>query len=169
MAIEIEVSSSHERDVAASPEAAFALLADTPDSVAHFPKVSSCALTHGEDGWTWRMKKLGAGKVAIQTVYAVRYVKDAAARTISWTPIEEVGNARVWGTWRVEERPGGARLLLTNALVQTFPLPRLLRPMAQTFAARESRGLIEAYLDNLATTLAGGDGRVQAPEALAIP
>jgi carbon monoxide dehydrogenase subunit G len=147
------------RDVPASPDEAFALLRDAPDSIAHFPRDLE-ALTPEGDGWRWTMKKAGVGQVSVQMIYAVRYAPDAEARRITWTPIAGVGNAEVRGTWTVEPCGSGSRLTLHNCFDVQLGLPRIARRLAEPIVRHENGRMMRAYVANLATTLAGGDGRV---------
>jgi carbon monoxide dehydrogenase subunit G len=160
--VSIELTSHVERsvEVAVEPEQAFALLCDVPDSVSHFPDLDR--LTGADGTYTWTLKKVGVGKVSIQLVYACAYANDPATRSLTWTPVEGVGNGVVSGSWSVEAVGSGTRLTLRNHLVLTLDLPRLLRGVAEGLVARENARMIEAYVANLATTLRGGDGRVSA-------
>lgn len=157
----IEVENALERTliVSATPEQAFALVCSIPDSSAHFPGVES--VTPEAGGWTWRLEKAGVGSVSLQAVYGCRYVSDAAARTLTWSPLEGVGNTRVSGSWRIAPGPGGTRLEFRNRAVLSLPLPRLMRAMVAGFIQRENAKLIDGYLANLGKTLSGGDGRLR--------
>jgi len=157
----IELSNALTRaiEVAAGPDACYALVADVPDSAAHFPQLEELVPEGG--GYTWRLEKVGAGKLSLQAIYGSRYDMDPEARRVAWSPIEGVGNARVSGAWTITPQGDGARLDFTNSFTLTVNLPRLLRRPAQALVERENSRLVDAYLANLKETLDGGDGRVR--------
>lgn len=144
-------------DTPADADAVYALLADIPRSVAHFPDVES--VRPEGDAWVWRLRRLGAGPLTFQVVYGARYRFDPATRDVRWDAVPGVGNTRVDGRWIVEPRPAGARFTMEARFTLSTPFPRPLRPAVEAVVQRENERLIGAYLANLATTLAGGDGR----------
>lgn len=158
----MELISEVERsfEVAASPDEAYAFLAQVPQSAAHFPDLAS--FTGGDGTYTWTLREVGVKSISIQLVYACDYTQDPASKTLRWTPVAGVGNGQVRGSWRVEPAEGGSRLVLHNHLTLTLGLPRLLRGVAEGFVVRENTRMIESYGANLVTTLGGGDGRVSA-------
>jgi hypothetical protein len=97
----------------------------------------------------------------VQMIYGVRYAPDVEARQVSWTPMAGVGNAEVHGTWTVEPHGSGSRLTLHNCFDVQIGLPRLLRRIAEPIVRHENGRMMRAYVDNVAATLAGGDGRVR--------
>ena len=159
--MELSATASESLTVPASLEEAWALVADVPRSVAHFPGLERLDQT-GEADWTWTLEKLGTGKLVFQTCYTCRYALDPAARTVRWTAVGASGdNARVEGMWRLEAAGSGARLQLVNQLTMDIDLPRVLRRPATALLTRENERLIRTYVANLRTTLSGGDGRVR--------
>lgn len=160
MAFEVVLEVTEQRSVACAPEQVFALLEDVPRSISHFPDLEE--LAREQDGYRWTMKRAGVHpKVAIQTIYACRYVADAATLTVTWTPIAGVGNAVVQGAWTIAAAGSGATLTLRNELRLRLELPRLVRAVAQPLAQKENARVIQGYADNLVTTLSGGDGVVR--------
>ncbi|MDP2304798.1 MAG: SRPBCC family protein [Pseudomonadota bacterium] len=155
----MDISSDVRRgvDTPADLDAAYALLADVPRSIAHFPDVES-VVPHGET-WVWRLRRLGAGPIQFQVHYASRYHVDPAARTVAWDAVPDVGNTRVSGRWVLTPGAHGVRIAMEARFVVDAPFPRLLRPAVEAIVAREIDRLVGAYLQNLTTTLAGGDGR----------
>jgi carbon monoxide dehydrogenase subunit G len=147
--------------VPASPEAAFALVSDVPDSVSHFPGLDAFD-ADGPATWRWTLAKLGSGKLSLQTIYTCRYTSDARARTVRWVAVgAPQDNARVEGTWTITPDGAGARLRLVNTLSIEVPVPRLMRRPAEALVSRENSRLIAQYIENLKVTLGGGDGRVR--------
>ncbi|MEC7947889.1 MAG: SRPBCC family protein [Myxococcota bacterium] len=147
--------------VPASPDAAFALVADVPDSVSHFPGIDGFEAA-GPDAWRWTLATLGSGRLQLQTVYTCRYSRDAQARTVRWVAADAPSdNARVEGTWTITPEGTGTRLRLTNTLTIDVPVPRVMRRPAEALVSHENNRLIAEYIDNLKTTLSGGDGRVR--------
>lgn len=155
----MDISSDVRRgvDTIADLDAAYALLADVPRSIAHFPDVESI-VPHG-DTWVWRLRRLGAGPIQFQVHYASRYHIDAAARTVAWDAVPDIGNTRVSGRWVLTQGARGVRIAMEARFAVATPFPRPLRPAVEAIVAREIDRLVGTYLQNLATTLAGGDGR----------
>lgn len=161
--VELRAPQQRVIEVPAAADDVYALLADPAQSVAHFPGLQR--LVREGERYTWYFEPKGAGPVSIQLVYAVSYTRDSTARTVSWSPVEGVGNGRSRGCWRVE--PLGerrARVTLENETRIEVPLPRVLRPIAEALVARENRAIVGTYLDNLQRTLAGGGGRLRRGE-----
>lgn len=139
--------------------AAFALLADVPRSVQHFPDVESVRPV-GEV-WQWRLRELGAGPLRFQVAYASRYLIDTTALRVAWARVPGFGNTAVDGEWRLEPEPGGTRIRMVARFEIDTPFPRLTRAAVEAVVAHENTRLIGAYIDNLITTLRGGDGRAR--------
>lgn len=141
-----------------APEAeVFALLADVPRSVLHFPDTESVRSVGGY--WEWRLRKLGVGPLSLQVHYGARYT--VTDREVSWAPVAGLGNAQVSGRWRLEPLPRGTRMVMDTRFVLSAPFPALMRGAAEAIVDREIRRLIQGYLENLRTTLTGGDGRTR--------
>lgn len=147
--------------VPASTQTVWAVIADVPDSVAHFAGLAAFEAA-GPDTWRWRLTPIGAGQLRLQTVYTCRYTVDRGAQTVSWVAAPDpAANARVSGAWTLRPEGAGARLDLVNHLAIDIGLPRVLRRPAEALVTRENSRLIDRYLANLAITLGGGDGRVR--------
>lgn len=159
MTVEVSLAVERSAPITATPEQAFALLCSIPDSAAHFQGLE--ALVPEQGGFTWRLQKTGVGNLSLQAIYGCRYTPDPATRTLHWVPLEGVGNTRVTGSWRVVTGPDGTRIHISNRMVLTLPVPRLMRGLVEPFVTRESARLIERYVENLGKTLSGGDGRVR--------
>jgi hypothetical protein len=71
------------------------------------------------------------------------------------------GNTAVDGEWRLEPEPGGTRIRMVARFEIDTPFPRLTRAAVEAVVAHENTRLIGAYIDNLVTTLRGGDGRAR--------
>ena len=147
------------RELAASPEDVFSLLADVPDSVSHFPDVAS--LEEEAGGYRWTMKPTSVAGIRAQTIYGCRYHMDREGLEIRWEPLAGVGNALVHGTWKIAADGPGTRLELATQFEIELDLPLLLRGPAKPFVKGELGRLLDQYLENLATTLGGGDGRLR--------
>jgi len=159
--LELRLPFSYEIEVSGTPQAAYELLADVPDSAAHFPQLET-VVPGPEGAWTWKTKKIGLGKVSVQTTYALRFRNSPQDLTIAWEPVPEVGNGRSRGSWVIKETPRGARLCFENLFEVEFRgLPGILRRGIEPFAKKENARIVRAYMANLALTLSGGDGRVR--------
>lgn len=150
-------------DAHAPFEHVYALLADVPRSVLHFPDTESVRPL-GE-AWEWRLRKLGAGPLSLQVHYAARYHVDAAERLVRWDAVPGVGNAQVEGRWHLDARGAHTRLTMDSRFVLTTPFPRPTRAAVEAIARREIERLVDGYLANLRTTLEGGDGRASGRSA----
>jgi len=147
--------------VPATPDEVFSVIADVWDSVSHFPGVA--ALTEQDGVYNWTLRPIGAGDASLETAYACRYHRDDSCHGMAWTSEPGLGNARVSGRWELEASAGGTELTLHNRLALDLPIPRVLASVARPIVHREYSRLLERYLDNLAVTFAGGDGRVWEP------
>ena len=94
MSITVPVHLGYEFEVNAKAADVFAVLADVPLSASHFPKVHKLS-DLGGGAFKWEMEKVGTEHVNIQTIYASTYVSNAAKGTVTWTPVEGIGNALV--------------------------------------------------------------------------
>lgn len=147
------------QSVRASLEAVYALLADVPRSVAHFPEMEELLFANGV--YTWKLKKLGAGPLIYQVVYGARYHFDASRKSVRWEPVAGVGNAEVSGQWILQPEGSGCNFTMEAQYTVHTPFPRLMKSAAEAIMHRENERIIGSYLENLATTLHGGDGRVR--------
>ena len=151
----VEVPLRLERTVALrlAPDAAFALLADVPAWGALFPHVESVGAypPAGPGAFAWTMEPLGPPGVGVRVRYACRYRSDAAARTVSWTPVEGVGNARFEGGVALAPGAGSgtvARLRLGATL--WIPAPVFVRPLVVPAVTFEFRRMVDTFAARLA-------------------
>jgi carbon monoxide dehydrogenase subunit G len=152
--VDVEVDETFEAD--AKAEDVFAVLADVPFSVSHFPKVDQL-IDEGGGVYRWEMEKLGLDKYFIQTVYACKYVADPEKLTVKWTPVKKVGNAQVTGKWTI--KPIGekkTRLTLSTRGTLELPFPSLAKILLGGFVRSEFEGLIRGYINNLQETFKKG-------------
>ena len=157
--MQIRVETRRRREIGAAPDQVFALLADVPDSVAHFPDVLELVSEQG--GYTWHMKPERIGPVRVQTIYACRYRIDRERRSVLWEPIAGIGNALVRGAWEIAPADPGTRLTLRTEFDLELDVPRLLRGAAQPIVQSKLERLLDTYLDNLVRTFKGGIGRLR--------
>ncbi len=156
---EIEAPFQQTIRVAASPLEVFRVVADVPDSVAHFADVESLVPESG--GYRWTLKRAGVGKLSLQMIYGCCYTSDPDVPTVRWEPIDGIGTARVSGHWQIDRDGPGTRLTLHNRLVLRIDAPKLLRRPAAGVLERENARMLRTYLANLTTTFDGGDGRAR--------
>ncbi len=155
MASDIEVSARREVRVEADPDRVFARLADVPWSASHYPKVKKL-VDLGDRAYRWEMQEIGISGFSHQVVYACRYEPDERSRTIRWTPVPDVGNGQVSGSWRLAPEGTGTRLVFEARGALSIPVPWLLRSLVGPFVDKEFNDQIEAYLGNVARALDGG-------------
>ena len=156
---EIEAPFRQTIRVKASPQEVFAVVADVPDSVAHFADVES--LVEEDGGYRWTLKRAGVGRLSLQLIYGCRYTSDPGVPTVEWVPMDGVGTARVSGHWQIEPDGSGTRLTLHNDLVLRIDAPKLVRRPAAAVLEKENARMLRTYLANLAATFDGGDGRAR--------
>jgi carbon monoxide dehydrogenase subunit G len=155
MTVSVHIDLGYEFEVKAKHDAVFAVLSDVPKSVSHFPKVSK--LTDLGDGvYQWEMQKVGTSQVNIQTIYASRYVTDAAKGTVKWTPVKGIGNAQVGGSWKIADHKGkSTKVVLKIDGTVDVPVPGLMKMVVEPIVASEFEGLVEKYIANLIKTFGG--------------
>jgi len=133
----------------------FAVLSDVPRSVGHYPDVET--LQRLEDGvYRWDLQELGAAGISHRIFYACRYVLDAEAGTVSWTPVEGVGNGRISGRWQLTADAAGTWIDFHNTGTLSVPIPRLLKSVGVPYVQAAFSAQIETYLANLVQTFEGG-------------
>lgn len=156
MSFTVTIDVSKQFETPASPEAVFELLADVPRSASHFPDVEKLEPLGG-NAFRWIMEKIAIGDHTLQqTIYTCVYRSDPATLSVSWTPVEGEGNARVEGSWRLDPAGTGTaiRLHTKGALEVDLPgfLQFLLSPLIElTFTQK-----IDRYIANLQEAFAKG-------------
>ncbi|MFC1853227.1 SRPBCC family protein [candidate division CSSED10-310 bacterium] len=138
--------------VKASYDTVFDLLANVPESVSHFPKVDNL-VDLGNNVYRWEMEKLGAGKYIIQTIYACQYSNNRDQGWIRWTPLKDVGNALIEGSWQIKKLSGSTAIDFYTKGIITAPLPSLTKLVVSPIVSGEFKNLIENYIRNLEHTL----------------
>ena len=155
MAISVDIDLGYEFTVKAKAADVFAVLSDVPTSVSHFPKVEK--LTDMGDGvYKWEMEKVGTAQVNIQTVYASKYVSDKAKGTVKWTPVKNIGNAQVGGSWKVTDNKGKSTAIeLKIKGTVEVPLPGLMKMVVAPVVEGEFEKLVDKYIANLIKKFGG--------------
>lgn len=154
MAISIPVDLGYQFSVKAPFREVFAVLSDVPVSVGFFPKVERL-VDMGRGTYRWEMQRMGVGTAGLRTVYASRYVSDRAKGTVSWTPVEGVGNAQVGGSWKLTDRKRSTDLVLRIHGTVEVPLPGVMKAVAAPLVKNEFEKLVDAYVDNLIARFGG--------------
>jgi carbon monoxide dehydrogenase subunit G len=154
MALTVHIDLGYDFAVKAGFDDVFALLADVPKSVSHFPKVEK--LTDMGDGvYRWEMQKVGTKDIGIQTVYASKYKSDKAKGTVTWTAVKDVGNALVGGHWKIREDKKATHLSLKIEGEIHLPFPALMKLVVQPVVEGEFEKLVDKYIANLIKTFGG--------------
>lgn len=143
--------------LAAAPDAAFALLCDVPAWGRLFPHVEAVAPLGTEtDAFVWTLEPLGPPGFAARTVYACRYVPDAEARSLTWTPVDGVGNARFAGGVTLEpDGDGTAGRLWLDATLE-LPAPAFARAIVEPAVGLAFRQMVGTFLERLDAALTTG-------------
>lgn len=154
MAVSVDIDLGYEFAVKAPFAEVFEVLSDVPTSVSHFPKVKKL-VDMGDGVYRWEMQKVGSGQVSLQTIYASKYVANRAKGTVVWTPVKDVGNALVGGSWKISERKGSTNVVLKINGTVDVPLPALMKMVVVPVVKGEFEGLVEQYVDNLIKRFGG--------------
>jgi carbon monoxide dehydrogenase subunit G len=154
MAVTVNIDLGYEFAVKAKYDDVFAVLADVPTSVSHFPKVEQ--LTDMGDGvYKWEMQKVGTKEIGIQTIYASKYKSDKAKGTVVWTPVKGVGNAQVGGSWKIRDDKKSTHIALKIEGAVDVPFPGLMKVVVQPVVEGEFEKLVDKYIANLIKKFGG--------------
>jgi carbon monoxide dehydrogenase subunit G len=154
MAVTVNIDLGYEFAVKAKFDDVFAVLADVPTSVSHFPKVDQ--LTDMGDGvYKWEMERVGTKEVGIQTIYASKYKSDKAKGTVTWAPVKGVGNALVGGHWKLRDDKKSTHIELKIEGEITLPFPGLMKMVVQPVVEGEFEKLVDKYIANLIKRFGG--------------
>ena len=145
---------SYEFAVNAGADEVFELLADVPASARHFPQVAQLVDLGGQ-AWRWEMEAVGPAQMALQTIYAARYVADKKQGSVTWTPVKDVGNAQIGGAWTVTDKVGFTALRLDVCGEFQLPLPGLMKGLVAPVVERENEKLLTQYIANLVEHFGG--------------
>lgn len=152
--VTIEVSKQFE--TSASPEKVFGLLADVPRSASYFPDVEKLEPL-GSNAFRWITERIAIGDHTLQqTIYACAYRSDRAAMSVSWTPVEGEGNARVEGGWRIEPARTGTKVQLHTKGALEVDLPGFLQFLLSPLIELAFTQKIDRYISNLQEAFAKG-------------
>jgi carbon monoxide dehydrogenase subunit G len=154
MAITVNIDLGYEFEVKGKAADVFAVLSDVPTSVSHFPKVEQLT-DMGGGVYKWEMEKVGTAQVNIQTVYACKYVSDKAKGTVKWTPVKDVGNAQVSGSWTIVDNKKSTSIELKITADVEVPLPGLMKMVVAPVVESEFEKLVDKYIANLIKKFGG--------------
>ena len=154
MSVQVKIVVNDVFEVSADRETVFALLSDVPRSVSHFPDVVEL-VDQGDEVYEWVMKSKGPRGFEHAVRYACNYIANPAAKTVTWSPVQGVGNAVFSGTWKLEGMDTGTRVHFGTHAILSIQAPRMLRSAVAPFADKALRDEIKQYLENLQVTLNG--------------
>lgn len=156
MSVVVEIAVAYEFGVHAPLAEVYGLLSDVPASVSHFPQVERL-IDMGRGTYRWEMAPVGTPQVHIQTVYACRYVskKSRGTATVTWTPVPDIGNAQVAGSWTILDAKSHRALTLDISAQVTVPVPGLMQPVVEPIVRQAFESLLEIYIDNLIEAFGG--------------
>ena len=152
MAVEVKVSIETVFEVSANLDTSFALFSDVPRSIGHFPDVENL-IDHGDNKYEWVMKSKGPKGLEHAVRYACLYTSSEADHTVSWSPMDGVGNAIFSGTWKLEALHSGTRVHFETQATMVIPAPRIMRSAVAPYVEKALREEIAQYHDNLQATL----------------
>lgn len=150
----IQIALGYEFDVKASMDEVFSVLSNVPESASYYPKVEQ--LTQLEpDVYQWEMERIGAGQIYFQSVYACHYKASKGKGSIVWTPIDDVGNTLVSGSWQISKHKSHTNVVLKVSGEVTLPLPAIMHALVSPALQQEFETLTETYIDNLIKRFGG--------------
>ena len=129
---------------------AWALLLDVPRWGMLYPHVDTIE-PMGDDVYRWTMEPLGPPGRKVVVEYACRYTADEATQTMTWTPVEGVGNAAFAGSCAIAPDGADATLgeLRIDATLQ-IPAPSFLSAIVHPTVDLEMRRLTKQFAERLA-------------------
>lgn len=151
MTFSVSVDMNREFDVQSDYAKVFDVLSNVPVSVSHFPKVEQL-VDLGDHIYRWEMVKAGFDKYSTQTVYACKYENSREEGWVKWTPVKDVGNAVIEGSWNIREVDDRIHLQFHTKGTLTLPFPSLIKTAITPVATREFEGLVDQYIENLKKT-----------------
>ena len=154
MAVEVNVEIKNEFEVRANLETAYALFADVPRSIGHFPDVEDL-IDRNDNVYEWVMKSKGPKGREHSVRYACLYTSDESDKTVVWTPVDGVGNAVFKGSWKLKALDKGTKVQFETTATMFIPAPKLLRKVVVPYAEKALRAEIAQYHENLQVTLNG--------------
>ena len=154
MAITVPFDLAYEFEVNALAPEVFSVLSDVPTSASFFPKVSQL-VDLGGGAYRWELEKVGTAKINIQTIYASKYVADNKKGTVVWTPVADVGNARISGSWTITDKKKFTHVVLKLEGEIHVPLPGLMKRVVVPLVTSENEKLVEQYIANLIKRFGG--------------
>lgn len=132
-----------------TPEAAWNLLADVPRWGRMFPHVEAVEPLSEAGVWRTAMEPLGPPGGRVRIVYACRYVPDAEAMRLTWTPVAGVGNAQFDGEAALRPEAGATAGALRLGAVLHVPAPGFVRGIVIPAVRVEMGHMTDAFLDRL--------------------
>lgn len=157
MALVANFTLNREFTVKASAADVFAILADVPASVSHFPRVERL-VDLGNNRYQWEMERIGPGNMSLKTVYACDYTSSKSKGSVAWAPVPGIGNAEISGEWKIKPRkgkPAGTHVTLVIHGEQSIPMPRLMTSVVTPIVRAEFSSLIDGYVANLIERFGG--------------
>lgn len=154
MSFTVTINISRTFNTAASFEKVFELLSDVAVSGSCFPKVEKLT-SLGGNIWKWEMERIGFGEhVLQQTIYACKYVSDKEGKTVTWSPVEGVGNAVVEGKWEILPIQEESKIELQTRGMLRVGMPGFLEFFLSPLITLEFERLVDQYIANLKKELA---------------
>lgn len=132
----------------------YAVLADVPTSVSHFPDVERL-VDLGNNVYRWEMTRIGRGSMSLQTVYASRYISNKKKRIVDWSAVEGIGNATIAGSWSITPRGRSTHIILNIRGQVHVPVMRLMSAVVVPIVRAEFDRQIAQYIANLTQTFGG--------------
>ena len=150
--MQIAVEIADKFHVTADLKTSFALLADVPRSVNHFPDMQKLQ-DEGNGRYCWYLKPLGAAGISHQVIYACVYVADEKKSIVTWTPVTGIGNGVIRGQWRLTEQGQGTQIEFDTTGDLEVPIPMLLRAAAKPIVQGLFQNQVRGYLKNIKIAL----------------
>lgn len=149
--VEVAVRIERAFRLPASPDAAWALLADVPRWSRLYPHVEAVdPLPEAGPGvFRTTMTPLGPPGGRVRVVYACRYTADPEALALVWTPVEGVGTGRFDGEVRLRPEAGVTAGTLRLGAVLQIPAPSFVRGIVGPSVRAEMERMTDTFLGRL--------------------
>ena len=151
--VDADIQFKTEFQVGASPDTAFAFVADVARSARHYPTLDQIIAT-GNGGWRWKMLEKTVGPIVMRVEYEAVYTADEHRRSVAWAPPRGGGgDIECFGSWRIAPHPRGSTMVFDNRSIIHVPAPRLMKSMVKRVAEAEMSQYMQQYVRSIASAL----------------
>lgn len=141
--------------IKAPVEQAYAYLWDVIGSSSCIPGLASCKRV-GADAYRFVFREVSTAGVSVSVQYTAHYQGDGHGSIRFKSTGAADDNTEIDGELRLQKSGDGTKIALRQMLAPDTPVPTLLQRLVKSFAEREARNAVTAYLANLKQVLDSG-------------